>query len=179
MTKQQYIIGVISDTHGEKIPEVLLNEFNECDLIIHAGDIGKIATIEELSQIAPVIAVAGNSEGDVRARLPKIVVLQFFNWRFVVTHVILSGAKKTYEKQLKSNILDEYITILFPSCDVVIFGHTHQPLVKKTRERLYINSGAICKPRKKPSIAKLFVTRKNIKVKFYKDKKYTGPICDV
>ena len=52
-------LGVISDTHGLLRPEVpaLLAGV---DLIVHAGDIGSLAVLDALREIAPTVAVRGN-----------------------------------------------------------------------------------------------------------------------
>ena len=54
-------IGVISDTHG-LFDESIVSIFAGVDLIIHAGDIGKLEVIARLEEIAPVIAVEGNND---------------------------------------------------------------------------------------------------------------------
>ena len=53
--KENYVVGVISDTHG-RLPQPVLTIFRDLDLIVHAGDIGKQEILESLAQIAPVIA---------------------------------------------------------------------------------------------------------------------------
>ena len=52
-------LGVISDTHGLVRPEAV-RALDGCELIIHAGDVGKPEVLEELREIAPVVAVRGN-----------------------------------------------------------------------------------------------------------------------
>src|ERR1035437_323385 len=52
-------IGVISDTHGLLRPEVA-PALAGVEMILHLGDVGKIAILEELRKIAPVIAIRGN-----------------------------------------------------------------------------------------------------------------------
>ena len=52
-------LGLISDTHGLLRPEALL-ALRGCDLIIHAGDVGRPEIIEQLRASAPVVAVRGN-----------------------------------------------------------------------------------------------------------------------
>ena len=52
-------IGIISDTHGLVRPEAV-QALVGVDLIVHAGDIGSLAVIEELRRLAPVRAVRGN-----------------------------------------------------------------------------------------------------------------------
>ena len=49
------IAGLISDTHGLLRKEALI-ALKGCDLIIHAGDVGKPEIIEELRVVAPVVA---------------------------------------------------------------------------------------------------------------------------
>jgi putative phosphoesterase len=59
--KDNFLIGVISDTHGH-LPSGVPNVFKHADLIIHAGDIGDETVLDELSQIAPIVAVRGNMD---------------------------------------------------------------------------------------------------------------------
>ncbi|QJA09651.1 metallophosphoesterase family protein [Romboutsia sp. CE17] len=53
------IIGVISDTHG-LLREEVINNLSNCQLIIHAGDIGNGDIIKRLEEIANTIFVYGN-----------------------------------------------------------------------------------------------------------------------
>ena len=71
------IIGVISDTHGLLRPEALLALQNS-DLIILAGDIGRLEVIEQLAAIAPVKAIRGNIDKAVWAsKFPETVRVKF------------------------------------------------------------------------------------------------------
>ena len=54
-------IGLISDTHS-MIRKEVLNHFEGCDLIIHAGDIGSMEVIEELRKISDVKFIKGNCD---------------------------------------------------------------------------------------------------------------------
>lgn len=54
-------IGVISDTHGLLRAEALA-ALEGCDLIVHAGDVGDDDVLRRLKQVAPVLAVHGNTE---------------------------------------------------------------------------------------------------------------------
>ena len=56
---KNYLIGIISDTHGLLRPEVK-NYLAGNDFIIHAGDIGSVEIISMLKMIAPVKAIRGN-----------------------------------------------------------------------------------------------------------------------
>ena len=60
------LIGLISDTHipdrRVKLPEKVLETFENVDLILHAGDITSQRVIDELEKSGPVIAVKGNRD---------------------------------------------------------------------------------------------------------------------
>jgi hypothetical protein len=45
-SKNNYLMGVISDTHGH-IPSGVPNAFKDVDLIIHAGDIGEETVLDK------------------------------------------------------------------------------------------------------------------------------------
>ena len=59
--KNNYLIGIISDTHG-RLPQSVSMVFKQTDLIIHAGDIGDPEIIDDLENIAPTRAVRGNMD---------------------------------------------------------------------------------------------------------------------
>ena len=54
-----YRVGVISDTHGVLRPDVL-EALQGVDIIIHAGDVGRPEVLEQLGEVASVVAVKGN-----------------------------------------------------------------------------------------------------------------------
>lgn len=60
-------IGLISDTHvparAREIPKEVFVVFENVDFIVHAGDLVDLSVIDELEQLAPVLAVHGNMEG--------------------------------------------------------------------------------------------------------------------
>ena len=68
-------IGVVSDTHG-LLRDTVKEKLRGCSLILHAGDVGNPSVLEELGQIAEVVAVRGNMDGGSWAReLPARQVL--------------------------------------------------------------------------------------------------------
>jgi uncharacterized protein len=112
-------LGVIADTHGLLRPEVFA-AFRQVDHIIHAGDLGPLDLLTELEALAPVTAVYGNTDGfDVRARLPQVARIELDGFRIVVTHGDQFGSP-TPEK----------IHQAFPDTEILVFGHTHQPLLR-------------------------------------------------
>lgn len=111
-------IGVIADTHGLLRPEVL-EVFREVGHILHGGDVGRPEILDELEAIAPVTAVFGNTDGwDLRSRLPAVATVELDGFRIIVTHGDQLGSP-TPEK----------LQAAFPGAEIIIFGHTHRPLL--------------------------------------------------
>lgn len=111
-------LGVISDTHGLLRPEVF-DAFSEVDHILHAGDLGPLDLLTELEALAPVTAVYGNTDGaDVRRRLPQVAQVELDGFDIVVTHGDQFGSPTA-----------ELLNAAFPSAQILIYGHTHRPLL--------------------------------------------------
>ena len=111
-------LGVISDTHGLLRPQVF-DAFAEVDHILHAGDIGPATILTELEALAPVTAVYGNTDRDeLRERLPQVASLELDGFDIVVTHGDQLGTP-TPEK----------LNAAFPEAQIIIYGHTHRPLL--------------------------------------------------
>jgi putative phosphoesterase len=111
-------LGVIADTHGLLRPEVF-RAFERVDHILHAGDIGPPALLDELGAIAPVTAVYGNTDDwSLRSRLPQVATVQLDGFDIVVTHGDQFGSP-TPEK----------LHAAFPTAEIIVFGHTHRPLL--------------------------------------------------
>jgi len=111
-------LGVMADTHGLLRPEVF-DVFGDVDHILHAGDLGPLALLTELETLAPVTAVYGNTDGfDVRARLPQVARLELDGFRIVVTHGDQFGSPTP-----------ETVQQAFPDAEILVFGHTHRPLL--------------------------------------------------
>ena len=112
-------LGIIADTHGLLRPEVHV-VFKAVDLILHAGDVGDEAILDELGLLAPVTAVHGNVDGGrLRQRLPRVAEIVADGFRVVVTHGDQFGVPKP-----------EALKAEFPTADVIVYGHTHRPLIQ-------------------------------------------------
>lgn len=153
-------VGLISDTHvpirARCIPKTVFQVFQNVDFIIHAGDLVELAVIDELEQLAPVLAVHGNMDGpQVSGALPKLNSLKVSDWKIGVMHDpnTLFGLGKMREIA-KQNAFD-----------VFVYGHTHNSNIKWEGKRLYINPGSPTNPVSfigKPSVAVLRITHEAI-----------------
>ena len=111
-------LGIISDTHGLLRPEVF-EAFREVDEILHAGDIGPPDLLTELEAIAPVRAVYGNTDGfDIRRVVPEVIETDIEGFRFLVIH-----------GHQFDRLTPEALNLRYPEAEVIIFGHTHRPLL--------------------------------------------------
>jgi putative phosphoesterase len=129
-------IGLISDTHSHLDPKVL-NYFENCDEIWHAGDIGNPAIVQSLEKAKPVRAVFGNIDTrELQALYPEDIWFSCEGLSIWLTHI--GGAPPNYNPRVKK-ILREKIP------DVFICGHSHILRVMKDpayKDMLYINPGA-------------------------------------
>lgn len=124
-------IGVISDTHGDEIPDKVFGLFNDVDLILHAGDILDLDVMDKFEK--PLIAVYGNMDsGIVREKLPKKVIIKVNNFKIGLTHGY--GAPDGLADRVK-NEFDEKL-------DCIVFGHSHLPYNKKEEGILFFNPGS-------------------------------------
>jgi putative phosphoesterase len=159
--KASKIVGLIADTHvparAKCIPKAVFKIFENADFIVHAGDLVKLAVIDELEQLAPVLAVHGNMDGpEVSGALPKLNSLKIFDWKIGVMHNprALFGMGKMREIAKQNGF------------NVFVYGHTHNSSIKWEGKTLYINPGSPTNPLpsfvNKPSVALLKVTKEAI-----------------
>ena len=141
-----HLIGLVSDTHGLVRPE-LHTALEGVELILHAGDVGGDDVLDELATIAPVEAVCGNTDASGRPRLAQVVVRTVGGVRIHVSHGHELGTPTP------ARVLAAY------AGDVLVYGHTHRPLVTRVEGRLVVNPGA-AGPRRfdlEPSVALLTI----------------------
>ena len=81
-------VGVISDTHGFLRPEAVA-VLAGVERIIHAGDVGGLEILKELSIIAPVTVVRGNIDSQPwAAALPRTEIIEIGERSFYIIHDI-------------------------------------------------------------------------------------------
>ena len=142
----EHVIGIISDTHGLVRPDVH-TALAGVELILHAGDVGGQDILMELGLIAPVRAVFGNTDAPGEPGLAEAIEVMIGGVTIHVSHGHEVGSPSA------AKLLDRY------AADVIVFGHTHRPLVARAGGRLVLNPGA-AGPRRfdiLPSVARLTI----------------------
>ena len=132
-------IGVIGDTHGsvQAIRQVLQKTV-PVKQWLHTGDYAHDANILATSTSLPVVAVRGNGDGwESPAKLD--IFLEFEGFKVWVTHG---------NKYLRNGGVQELAWWGHKfEVNVVVFGHTHVPLVQEETGLLLFNPGSPVLPR--------------------------------
>ncbi len=122
------IVGLVSDTHG-RFNAALPRLLRGCDLILHAGDVGGHDVLHQLSMLAPVKAVRGNTDVGERAEgLEDVLRLQLDDLTVVLLHEV-SDPVRFRSTQTRG-------------VDLVVYGHSHSPAVQQCGGTLFVNPGS-------------------------------------
>ncbi|WP_028583412.1 metallophosphoesterase family protein [Desulfogranum mediterraneum] len=127
--------GILSDTHLSRPDSRFIRQtkacFQDCAIIIHAGDLTESAVLEVFSD-KTVYAVHGNMcSPAVRQGLPRSRTFALGDFTIGLTH----GAGLGHD--IESSLWD-----LFPEVDCMIYGHTHRPVCHRIGGSLIINPGS-------------------------------------
>jgi len=130
-------VGLISDTHGLLRPAVA-DLFTEVEMIVHGGDVGGMAVLDGLEQIARVVAVCGNVDDRHNPRLAAARTIRVGGLTLRVSHGHELGSPNP------ARLADAYAAD--GSVDILMFGHTHRSVVtterRANRDLLVVNPGA-------------------------------------
>ncbi len=132
-------IGLLSDTHGFLNPAIL-NHFEGCDEIWHAGDFGNVGIAEQLKAFNNksflVRGVFGNVDGhDVRNVFPEKLFFTCEKVNVYIKHI--GGYPQRYTPGVKNEIIEHHSKIF-------ISGHSHilKVMFDKKLDCLHLNPGA-------------------------------------
>jgi putative phosphoesterase len=153
-------IGLISDTHipydAEGIPPQVKELFRGVDLILHAGDIYSSSVLDELEEIAPVLAARGDDDSAlVNGRVKEKHVLNFEGFSLWLIHVFpyfssaylrsfLYRSPASSEQELEEALGEIVEREDVP--DILVFGDTHKALLRRVKGCLFINPGSATFP---------------------------------
>lgn len=127
-------LAAVADTHSQPHAKTAerLAELAP-DAILHGGDIGDLAVLDELAKIAPVYAVRGNI--DTRAPdLPDVLTIDIGTLRILLTHIAVNGPR------LRSEIVQ---LAREERASLVVCGHSHVPFIGVDRGVTVFNPGSI------------------------------------
>ena len=139
------LVAVIADTHlprgNRRLPARCLELITDCDALIHAGDITRVAELDALRALGPPVhAVHGNvDEPALRTSLPPELRLDFMGHVIGVLHD--PGSRRGRFERLRRR---------FPDSEAVIFGHTHWPEHREDEDFQIFNPGSPTERRRSP-----------------------------
>jgi uncharacterized protein len=148
-------IGLISDTHipeaCEHLPAPVFAAFAGVDLVMHAGDVYVNRVLDELAQIAPVMAALGNGDEGLDGHRFK---LDPDEWVRVAHLLEIEGVRVGLAHALPTP--DETSDEVFERAmhrhfggivDVLVIGHSHLEGITRFGLTLVVNPGSATLPR--------------------------------
>lgn len=113
---------VLADTHisegsTRRLPDAACRQLRRADVILHAGDVLGAELLELLGRLAPVHAVLGNNDRSLIGALPEVLDIDVDGVRIGMIHDSGPTAGRAARMHRR-----------FPASDVVVFGHSHQPI---------------------------------------------------
>jgi putative phosphoesterase len=167
------VAGLVSDTHLperlDRLPEVLFDVLAGVDVVLHAGDVGVLRVLDDLSAIAPTVAVHGNDDTAAAQReLPYQQVISLAGQRIVVSHT----HHPDRAEEMAARRDDAWGPKLSrraafgrrAEARIVVWGHAHIPLAAWHEGVYLVNPGALASPsyvtrQTRRTVALLFVRR--------------------
>lgn len=132
--------AVVADTHSKPHPKTRerLQELAP-DAILHAGDIGELGVLDELAEVAPVLAVRGNIDVQVKD-VPDLLLVELLNGdvlklRLLLVHIAVYGGVKLRAEVAKRAREER--------AGLVVCGHSHVPFLGRDRGIGVFNPGSI------------------------------------
>ena len=125
---------VLSDSHGHVDNIVSAVEREKPDGIIHLGDCWRDAEeLHELFPRLPLEQVPGNCDFGRFEALERVLILD--DHRVLIAHGHTMG--------VKTGLLRAQYCALEQNADLLLFGHTHVPLVDAAAQPMLLNPGSI------------------------------------
>jgi uncharacterized protein len=130
---------LVADTHGAPHPDSakVISEQRPAH-ILHAGDIGDLAVLDDLGKIAEVTAVRGNIDAEARD-LPDTITIDVRDLdgplvTLLLVHIAVYGPKLRAEVAKLARAED---------ASIVVCGHSHVPFIGRDKGMVIINPGSI------------------------------------
>ena len=131
---------IIGDTHSnsfDDLPCEMRTYLNNVDWVFHVGDFISESVLEGFINIkgSHFIGVYGNADPlQIRKVLPAKKIVEIGGKRIGCTHPDRGGS----ENNAKRIVIDRFTN---EKLDIILFGHTHHPLLTTINGTLFINPG--------------------------------------
>ncbi len=129
---------IVSDTHGNNSLYLqLIEKLKPLDMVIHCGDTDGTDQTILMAPNCPVHLVAGNN--DFFSQSPQEKIFDIGRYKVMLTH------GHHYYISMGNHVLKQ--EALARGCNIVMYGHTHRPVVDLTGSVIAINPGSLTYPR--------------------------------
>ncbi len=150
---------IVSDTHRKNDNYFRVLRLQNPDLVIHCGDAeGSEYALTEAAD-CPVQIVLGNN--DFFSYLPRELDLKLGSFKVWVTH------GHNYYVSMGNQIIKQEAAA--KGADIVLYGHTHRPVVDKSSGIIAVNPGSLSYPRQEgrsPSYAVMEGEKVDIRIEY-------------
>lgn len=133
------LIGIISDSH-DNMPAIhkavaILNE-RKVEHVLHAGDFCSPFTFRALKHLkCGFTGIYGNNDGE------RVLLQKLSNGRIFTQPYIVELAEKKIVIMHEQHVVDALADS--SHYDLVIYGHTHEPDIRKRGKTLIVNPGEL------------------------------------
>jgi len=163
-------IGLVSDTHlprfGRALPRALVAGLRAANVagILHLGDMTDPIAVDLFEALAPFDAVAGNNDPvSVWERYGRAKIVTVEDVRIGMVHGDVGRGRTAHDNAIA--------TFADSPVDVVLYGHSHRPIVDRRPGRLIANPGSPTDKRMMPEFSYGLLTvdgnRAEIALRFY------------
>ncbi len=139
------LIGVMSDTHDDIVQtKKAVSRFNRegVEQVLHAGDFVSPFMIDILKELrAPLTGVFGNNDGDRRLLERKSAGLLSMKIEGTFARIDAGGMRISLLHGNDRELLETLAAC--GSLDLLVYGHTHHPEVRKNGGLLIVNPGEV------------------------------------
>jgi putative phosphoesterase len=133
-------LGVVADTHSKpNAAGVAHLAALKPDAILHAGDIGELASLDCFRALAPLLVVRGNIDS-VDSGIPEQLTVELTAaedrtvFRLLLLHIAVAGPR------LRA---DAFKAARAQAASLVVCGHSHVPFIGRDRGLTLFNPGSI------------------------------------
>jgi uncharacterized protein len=137
---------VTGDSHFRSgpvcLPVTLKQRLSLADIVVHTGDFCTVASLTAFESYGDVLGVRGNNEDSrLNSELPDRFQVKIGPLAMLVTHGHLErgrSARDAVHRQYSGDF------------DIVVFGHSHQPVWEEVNGTWFLNPGSATAKRREP-----------------------------